>query len=266
MDCEYAPPRPRSSRTPSSNSPPKTSVQRTLSVASQGSAIDVQQTSTMMSTAQPVAPISTTAYQGENHHWNAPEDQTASFSAQFSDHFLPSLESFDIGVGLTETSEGFLGLGSFPGTNIAVTNAVHSNAAITSAASTSFKENNRTHELLEHFVRSVNPMRLIQPTYTEWPPVCRYLVSVSNDCVSLLSAICSFSALQLYCTIGDDSFDEAFRYYRLASREASKVLNCSNPDDRQLRQAFATAFLLVNLEVGCIQTSFQVLYCNEKMS
>ncbi len=103
--------------------------------------------------------------------------------------------------------------------------------------------------LIEHFVKSANPISVTLPTHTEWTSACRSLLEMAKESLALLSAICALSAIHLHTTKGEDSFDEAFWLYRSSSEDVNTTLDCTKVDDRKLKQAFATVFLLTHVEV-----------------
>ena len=204
-----------------------------------------------MSSGTPaVPPIPVTTYEPHGSQWNiGNDDSAAAFTTQFPDNFLPSLEAFDLGVGLSAADEAFLAPDSFPlGVSSVETDLSGSSMAFDSSNS-SFTSASRTQRLVDYFVRSVNPTNLMQPTQTEWMSACRRLTAMANESGILLSAICALSALHLHCTVGHDTFEEAFRYYRFASREISSSLDNGYANDRHLKQIFAAMFLMCYTEV-----------------
>ena len=114
---------------------------------------------------------------------------------------------------------------------------------------TDTSEPDRRKTLIEHFIRSTNPVSVILPTHSEWTSACRSLLAMANESTFLLTAICALSALHLYTTKGEDSLDEAFGSYKSSSRSVNAILDQTRVDDRQLKQAFATIFLLTHVEV-----------------
>lgn len=226
--------------------------------------VDSQQSSTISSSAQAVPSIPTTAYEAQGDQWTVTNHTASSFAPHFPDNFLPPLETFEDGIGFPANAEAFLGPDPFCiAANPMRPEMDGSNINSISTNDTAINGDVRRQKLLEHFVQSVNPTKLMQPTHTEWTSACRSLIAMAHECTFLLSAICSLSALHLYCTAGDDYFEEAFRHYRFAGREVNNVLDGAVCDDRQLKQAFAAIFLLTYTEVSSSQTRLCALVFSE---
>jgi hypothetical protein len=70
------------------------------------------------------------------------------------------------------------------------------------------------------------------------------------NCPYLINAICAVSELHLSDS-GRGSVEQAFGYYQSASNAAEAVLgvDSSRTEDRTLKRAFATLFLLMRAEV-----------------
>ena len=188
------------------------------------------------------------SYENQGQLWNIDSQPTPGYAPPFQDIFLSSLDSFHVGLDFAN-SEAFLGPQFFPGSNVLLPNVV----GASNCADPSTIDEKRRKVLLEHFVQSANPIFVILPTHTEWTSACRSLLAMANESAFLLSAICALSALHLYTATKEDSLDEAFRNYKSSSRSVNAVLDQPQVDDRQLKQAFATVFLLTHVEVSlCI--------------
>ena len=161
----------------------------------------------------------------------------------FQDVFFSSLDNFEIGVDFA-MSDAFLGLEYPNGTSN------HVVAASTGDTPHHAVAEKRRRTLIEHFVRSTNPISVILPTHTEWSSACRSLLAMANESSFVLMAICALSALHRYASKEEDSFEEAFQYYKMSSSEVNSMFSKPAVGDRQLKQAFATVFLLSHVEVS----------------
>jgi hypothetical protein len=190
-------------------------------------------------------PPNTLPYGNQGQLWNIDSEPTPGYAPPFQDIFFSSLDSFNVGLDFAN-SDAFLGPELWSGsTGFSPTVAGAGNSA--DASGTNEK---RRKILIEHFVQSANPVSVILPTHTEWTSACRSLLAMANESVFLLSAICALSALHLYTTKDEDSLDEAFWNYKSSSRSVNAVLDHPQVNDRQLKQAFATVFLLTHIEVS----------------
>ena len=249
LDCEFVPIKSKSSRTsPSTASSADTTSQRTSSF----SALSSQQSTASRPSVQAVEGVPTTTYNTASHQWSAEPVVPSSFAAHFSSNFVPSLESFDLGFTFPTTTEAFVPSNHFADITPTIPSNVQHNFDVPSTGNAFYNEHDRCQKLLSHFTQSIDPTKLIQPTHTEWMSACRSLLAMANDCLYLLSAICSLSALHLCCIGGEDSFEEALRHYRLASRETNKILDNEMSNDRELKQAFASTFLCTYTEVSAV--------------
>ena len=250
LDCEYVSGKMRSERTsPSSASSTDNAGRRTMSLASRDSFAASQQSPTAISSSEQIPSIQVSAYNAPDHQWSAGNDLSSSFATHLPENFLPSSESFDVGFAFTSPVNTYLPTDTFStsSNHPATGKAHHFNDELFHGVGS--PEHDRCQKLLEHFVQSVDPTKLIQPTHTGWPSTCRSILSMAHECTYLLSAICSVSALHLCCTAGEESFDEAFKHYKFASRGTNSVLNQSHSDDSELKQAFTATFILSYIEV-----------------
>jgi hypothetical protein len=199
---------------------------------------------------QPRAMVSHTVlpHNSQSQAWNFGGDSVATYPPPFQDIFFSSLDSFNVGGDFTN-SDAFLGPQAYPNSNGLVNHATSGNESLGSIPQ-STADGERQKVLIEHFVTSTNPVSVILPTHTEWTSACRSLLAMANESVFLISSICAISALHLHTTRGDDCLDEAFRNYKFSSRTVNEILDHPRVEDRQLKQAFATIFLLTHVEVG----------------
>lgn len=188
-------------------------------------------------------------YANQNQLWSFDGISAPVYSQPFQDIFFSSLDSFNVGLDFTN-SDAFLGPELYPGPNGLATNKFSNDSPDLESTSTSENSDERRKRLIEHFVRSANPVSVILPTHTEWTSACRSLLAMANESAFLLSAICALAALHLYITKDEDSLNEAWQQYKSSSRSVNAVMEHPNVDDRQLKQAFATIFLLTHVEVS----------------
>lgn len=234
----------------SSVSTARTHGQETISSASQASPRQFEQSSNH-SALQAMPPPSTLPYGGSGQLWSFENDYASAFASPFQDIFFSSLDNFSVGLDFAN-SDVFLGPehNSNPhGSSTSPKNDVYvAHGHWTTKEANNYEE--RCKALVEHFVKSANPVSVILPITSEWTSACRSLLAMANESSFLLSAICALSALHIHITKGDDHFDEAFQNYKISSRDVTAILDDPNVEDRQLRQAFATIFLLSHVEVS----------------
>lgn len=188
-------------------------------------------------------------YADQSQLWTFDGVSGPAYAQPFQDIFFSSLDSFNVGLDFTN-SDAFLGPELFPVENgVSTIKSSHSSTNLDNKDSGNGDDERRKH-LIEHFVRSTNPVSVILPTHTEWTSACRSLLAMANESAFLLAAICALSALHLYITNAEDSLVEAFQDYKSASRSVNAVMDHPKVDDRQLKQAFATIFLLTHVEVS----------------
>lgn len=105
--------------------------------------------------------------------------------------------------------------------------------------------------LLEYFFETANPISIVMPIHTEWKFACKSLLAMAHDSPCLLNAIYALSAANMFITEDKHTADTALSYYKLASTEVNKIFTEGDfLDDRKLKQAFATIFLLSHVEVS----------------
>lgn len=200
-----------------------------------------------------MAPPISLPYGHQGILWSFDGDAVPAYAPPFQDIFLSSLDSFNMGLDFAN-SDAFLGPELFTSASGFV-DPGNSSQDPSQLAMDSAGNEERRKALIEHFVQSANPVSVILPTHTEWTSACRSLLSMANESLFLLSAICALSALHLYISKGEDSVNEAFRNYKSSSRSVNAVLDNPRVDDRPLKQAFATIFLLTHVEVSCYTMS-----------
>ena len=211
----------------------------------------LQQSPANFYSSQPGAMVSHTVlpYESQTQAWNFGGDSVAAYPPPFQDIFFSSLDSFNASVDFTN-SDAFLGPQPYSNSNGVVNQASSVNEPFSWMAE-SIGDEERRNFLIEHFVESTNPVSVILPTHTEWTSACRSLLAMAKESVFLMSSICAISALHLHTTKGEDSLEEAFRNYKYSSRTVNEILDQPRVEDGQLKQAFATVFLLTHVEVGC---------------
>lgn len=190
--------------------------------------------------------------------WNDGGPFASGYAQPFQDIFFSSLDSFNVGMDFAN-SEAFLGPQQYTrsnGVQHIETTANDSSSSMLNAIG----DEQRRRALVEHFVQSTNPISVILPTHTEWTSACRSLLVMATESIFLLSSICALSALNIHTTKNESTVDEAFGYYKLSSRLANEIFNHPNVEDRQLKQAFATVFLLTHAEV-CLCYLAQIVMC-----
>jgi len=113
-----------------------------------------------------------------------------------------------------------------------------------------FDVTERQRYLLHHFNPVSNPIPLIAPIDSQWTSAYSSLLNMACNCPYLINAICAVSELHLSDS-GRGSVEQAFGYYQSASNAAEAVLgvDSSRTEDRTLKRAFATLFLLMRAEV-----------------
>lgn len=179
------------------------------------------------------------------------EDDPDSYAQPFQDVFFSSLDNFDPGVTFQQLDFPLQpdmtphSIGKLPQQA-----SIIPNGAPASYESNTNHFNRREQALVNHFVRSANPVAVILPTHSEWTSASRTLLAMASESDFLLDAIYSLSSLHLFATRTEDCFEEAFGYYRKSSREVNIMLDQGHISDRQLKQAFATVFLLTHVEVS----------------
>jgi hypothetical protein len=188
-------------------------------------------------------------YANQNQLWSFDGVSAPAYAPPFQDIFFSSLESFNVGLDFTN-SDAFLGPELYPGSNGLVTNKFSNDSPHLDMADSNSGNDERQKRLIEHFVLSANPVSVILPTHTEWTSACRSLLAMANESAYLLSAICALAALHLYITKDEDSLNEAYQQYKFSSRSVNAVMDHPDIDDRPLKQAFATIFLLTHVEVS----------------
>lgn len=196
-------------------------------------------------------PPNTLHYGTQGQLWNPDSNPGPGYAPPFQDIFLSSLDSFNVGLDFAN-SDAFLGPAFLPSSTAFSLNVT----SVNNSTDPVLIDEKRRKILIEHFVRSANPISVILPTHTEWTSACRSLLAMANESAFLLSAICALSALHLYTDAKEDSLDEAFQNYKSSSRNVNAVLDHPQVDDRQLKQAFATVFLLTHVEVGHYTTKY----------
>lgn len=178
--------------------------------------------------------------------WNLDSELTSAYVQPFQDVFFSSLDSFNASVDFMN-SDAFLGPQLYAPSNGLPHPATSTDDSL--RWPTRAVDESRRKTLIKHFVESANPISVILPTHSEWTSACRSLLAMANDSTFLLSAISSLSALHLYNTEGEDSVEEAFQSYKSSSRNVNEILDGVHAEDHQLKQAFATLFLLTHVEV-----------------
>ena len=183
-------------------------------------------------------PPSNLPYASQGQLWSFDSDPASAFTSPFQDIFFSSLDNFDVGLDFAN-SDAFLGTEYYPNPN-----GIDPNSRRTSNwnIGTTYNDDERHKILIDHFVQSANPISVILPTHTEWSSACRSLLAMANESAFLRCAICALSALHLYVAKTEDSFDEAFRNYKLSSKDVNAVLDHPNVEDRQLKQALSLCF------------------------
>jgi hypothetical protein len=74
---------------------------------------------------------------------------------------------------------------------------------------------------------------------------------MAHDSMCLLNAIYALSAANMFITEDKHTASTALSYYKVASTEVKKIFSEGGfIDDRKLKQAFATTFLLSHVEAG----------------
>lgn len=114
-----------------------------------------------------------------------------------------------------------------------------------------FDVTERQRSLLHHFNPVSNPIPLIAPIDSQWQSVYSSLLHMACNCPHLINAICSVSELHLSDS-GRGTVEQAFAYYQSASNAAEAILGMASTrvEDRMLKQAFATLFLLMRAEAS----------------
>ena len=209
---------------------------------------------------QPMPPPNTLPYGTQGQLWNIDSEPTPGYAPPFQDIFFSSLDSFNVGLDFAN-SDAFLG----PDLISSSTGFPPNVAGAGNSAEASSTNEKRRKVLIEHFVQSANPVSVILPTHTEWTSACRSLLAMATDSVYLLSAICALSALHLYTTKDEDCLDEAFGNYKSSSRSVNAVLDHPQVNDRQLKQAFATVFLLTHVEVSWRTSKYGFIFANSHL-
>lgn len=200
--------------------------------------------------ASSAVPSTSTLPYGSNGQqiWNFNGETAPGNAPPFQDIFFSSIDSFNTGLDFAN-SDAFLGPDWLAGSTGMLLGRT-SDLPTTWETDDDSPDNDRRKALIEHFVQSSNPISVILPTHTEWTSACRSLLAMAKDSSFLLSAICALAALQLYNEKEEDTFDEAYRYYKASCRNVNTVLDQAQVDDRHLKQAFATLFLLSHVEVS----------------
>lgn len=185
--------------------------------------------------------------------WPMGNDSTLSYAQSFQDVFFLSLENFDAGAAyshsnlLSQPEIMSLGNGTAQQPRDGIPNGTLSFPPYDATGL-----DQRQQVLIDHFVRSANPVAVILPTHSEWTSASRILLAMASESIFLLNAIYSLSSLHLFATRTDNCYEEAFGYYRNSSREVNSTLDLAHVGDRQLKQAFATVFLLTHVEVSAL--------------
>ena len=195
-------------------------------------------------------PPPTIPFGNKDQLWTFGNSSPSGFPSPFQEIFFSSLDNFGAGFDFA-TSNAFLGSEFLPNSaGVSIdprSNSVANQTHVDTEAATDDSERRKI--LIEHFVKSANPISVILPTHSEWTSACRSLLAMANESAFLLSAICALSALHMYATRGEDSSEEALRHYRASSRDVNAVMDLEDVDDRLLKQAFATVFLLTHVEI-----------------
>ena len=233
----------QSSPIASLGTPENTTCRRSFSETSQASSIDQQQIVPYRD--HPDLQVNAGSYPNTNEAqaWNIANGSGPTFSSPFQDIFFSSLDNFDVGIDFAASDD-------FLGTDLLTPHALSVTPAPSPTAGAALINDERRRDLLEHFIQSTNPISVILPTHTEWSSACRGLLAMARECLCVSSAICAFSALHLFTTQGDTSLEEAFQCYSISSDEVDSILDDANVEDRKLKQAFATIFLLLQVEVS----------------
>ena len=128
---------------------------------------------------QAVPPPPTVPIDNQGQLWTLDNEPNVAYAGPFQDVFFSSLDNFDVGLDLT-ASEAFLGPNVLPhtytilpGQNDSTQNPFRDDSLRT--------DDERRKTLLEHFVKSANPVSVILPTHTEWTSACRTLLVMAND-------------------------------------------------------------------------------------
>ena len=189
-----------------------------------------------------VSLVPSIVYNEPVQRWHADQDPASSLITPFSEVLTPSLRSFDPGTVFQSSFDLSFAQDATYNTPNVMPSSVVSDAS-------SQQRRSRHDRLMRHFIQSINPTQLMQPSQQDWATVCSELTHMARDCAYLRSTIYSLSALHLYCTAGHDSYHEAVRYYQSAVTEVNNILDRGSVDDAEIRQAFAANFLLVSAEV-----------------